>query len=90
LSFLLPCPNCGPRSACEFDFGGEHHPRPPSTAAWGEWTDYLYLKANSEGEQTEWWFHTLGCGLWILAVRNTSSNEVRSTFWPERVKGERP
>ncbi len=85
MSFLLPCPNCGPRSAYEFEFGGEYHARPPADASGKEWTRYLYLKTNSADEQTEWWYHRLGCRLWFLAVRNTSTNQVSATFWPEQL-----
>ncbi len=88
MSFLLPCPNCGPRSVYEFDFGGEYRARPAVTAAAEEWTRYLYLKINSAGEQTEWWYHRMGCRLWFLAVRNTSTNQVRAAFWPEELHGE--
>ncbi len=85
MSFLLPCPNCGPRSVYEFDFGGEYHARPSINSSAQEWTRYLYLKTNSTGEQKEWWYHRLGCRLWFLAVRNTSTNQVRVTYWPEEL-----
>jgi len=90
LSFLLPCPNCGPRSVYEFDFGGEYHARPEvnehASASTEEWARYLYCKTNSENDQTEWWYHRMGCRLWFLASRNTSTNQVHSTFWPEQLQ----
>ncbi len=85
MSFLIPCPNCGPRSVYEFVFGGEYQSRPLVNAPQEEWVHYLYLKTNSAGDQTEWWNHRMGCRLWFLAVRNTSSNRVRATFWPEEL-----
>lgn len=86
LSFLFPCPNCGPRSVYEFQFGGEYHRRPNGNAPREAWTRYLYLKTNSAGNQTEWWYHRMGCRQWFLAVRNTSTNQVVEAFWPEELK----
>jgi heterotetrameric sarcosine oxidase delta subunit len=86
LSFLLPCPNCGQRSSYEFDFGGEYHSRPSADASEEHWSRYLYFRTNSEGVQTEWWYHRQGCKEWFLAERNTSTNEVRTSFWPEELK----
>lgn len=74
----------------EFDFGGEYHSRPGPGAPAAEWTAYLYLRANSDGVQTEWWYHRQGCKLWFLGERNTSTNEIRAAFWPEEVKSHRP
>ncbi len=85
MSFLIPCPNCGSRSVYEFDFGGEYQARPSVDAGAKEWTRYLYLKTNSEGDHTEWWYHRMGCRLWFLASRHTSTNLVHATFWPEQL-----
>ena len=79
---LLSCPNCGPRNVGEFRFGSETNPRPkdPSAVTEAEWTSYLYLRSNPAGLQTEWWYHRAGCGLWFLAERHTSTNEVLRTY----------
>ena len=79
---LLTCPNCGPRNAAEFRHGGEVHPRPAPTAEVAEdaWTDFLYMKRNVAGQQTEWWYHRSGCGLWFLADRHNTTNEVLRTY----------
>ena len=86
MSFLLPCPNCGPRSVYEFGFTGEYHRRPAPAAPAKEWTRYLYLRENVAGNQLEWWYHRMGCRLWFLAVRNTLTNEVQATFWPDELE----
>jgi heterotetrameric sarcosine oxidase delta subunit len=86
LSFLLPCPNCGSRSVYEFEFGGEYQVRPGMSAPFEEWIRYIHLRTNSSGFQTEWWYHRLGCRLWFLAQRNTSTNQVQSTFWLEQLE----
>jgi sarcosine oxidase, subunit delta len=83
MSFLVPCPNCGPRSVYEFRFGGEiAQPRPALDAPEAEWQDYRFNRTNAAGVQTEWWFHWSGCRQWLQAVRNTVSNEVLETFLP--------
>lgn len=82
MSFLIPCPNCGPRSVYEFRFGGEIQARPAITASDIEWTEYLYNKKNESGPQEEWWYHRSGCKLWFQATRNTETNEVIETRLP--------
>ena len=83
----IKCPNCGLRNAGEFRYGGEYNPRPrqPLAVSDAEWTDYIYMRRNRAGVQTEWWFHRNGCGTWFLAERHTKSNVVLKTyFWHER------
>jgi heterotetrameric sarcosine oxidase delta subunit len=79
---LLHCPGCGPRNISEFRFGGAVRPRPADPAAMSDeaWTDYLYFRDNPCGRQEEWWYHAFGCGLWFVAVRDTSSNHVERTY----------
>lgn len=80
---LLTCPNCGPRNASEFRYGGELHPRPNSrTVTPSQLSEYLYLRANQLGTQKEWWFHRMGCKRWFVAERHTKTHEVsRTYFW---------
>ena len=35
---------------------------------------------NINGLQKEWWYHRDGCGKWFVAERDTTSNEVNSTY----------
>jgi heterotetrameric sarcosine oxidase delta subunit len=79
---ILTCPNCGPRNVSEFHFGGEYRPRPqdPSASSDATWANYLYLRNNTMGVQTEWWYHKDGCGLWFLAERHTRTNEIIKTY----------
>ena len=88
MSFLVPCPNCGERSAYEYRFGGEYRARPNSDASDDIWIDYLYTRGNVEGVQTEWWYHRDGCGKWFLAERDTRTNTVLKTDWPENYSRE--
>lgn len=86
MGFLLRCPNCGERNVYEFTFGGEFRQRPLQTAGKEEWTRYLYLRRNEAGAQKEWWNHRYGCRKWFLAIRDTKTNTVLETFWPENQK----
>ena len=47
MSFLIPCPHCGPRSVYEFRYGGEYKKRPRPDALESEWTRYNFLQANA-------------------------------------------
>src|SRR5947209_15392622 len=82
MSFLLTCPNCGPRSSYEYRFGGEYNPRPRGPVSDAEWADFVYVRQNVSGEQVEWWFHRLGCRKWFMARRDTFTNAVLETYWP--------
>ncbi len=60
MSFLLTCPNCGPRAVAEFRHGGEIPTGP----------------TNLPGPQRERWYHRLGCRRWLVAVRDVRTNTV--------------
>jgi len=84
---LLNCPNCGSRNVSEFRFGGESNPRPrePMLTSDAKWNDFLYLREDKQGVQTEWWYHRAGCGLWFLAERHTYTSQVLKTYlWQDR------
>ena len=79
MSFLLPCPNCGPRDVNEFVYAGELSVRPQKTPSLRDLTSYVYFRRNVAGLQREWWFHRFGCELWFQAERDTRTNEVLTT-----------
>ena len=83
MSFLVRCPQCGHRSVYEFRFGGEVKQRPAPGAPEADWVNYTYTKVNEAGVQKEWWFHRSGCRQWFQARRNTVTNEVQESFFPE-------
>jgi sarcosine oxidase subunit delta len=82
MTFLIDCPNCGPREALEFSYGGERSHRAGPAASEAELAGYLFFRENVHGWQTEWWVHRDGCRAWFLAERHTKTNEVRRTFRP--------
>lgn len=83
MTFLIPCPTCGPREALEFSFGGETTRRAGPDASDRELADSLFFRRNASGWQVEWWLHRDGCRAWFLAERHTVTNEVGRTWWPE-------
>jgi heterotetrameric sarcosine oxidase delta subunit len=82
VSYVLTCPNCGPREVTDFSFGGEVNPRPRTTPSARELGAYNYFRDNVAGVQREWWFHRSGCGEWFLAERDTRTNDVLLTELP--------
>ena len=76
MSFLLPCPNCGPRDVNEFSYAGEVTKRPKRSPSLRELTSYVYFRENVAGVQREWWYHRFGCEVWFQAERDTRTNEI--------------
>ncbi len=62
MSFLLHCPDCGPRDVSEFRHGGQI--LPPGEGG------------NLPGRQRERWQHRFGCRRWLVAERDVRTNEV--------------
>jgi heterotetrameric sarcosine oxidase delta subunit len=83
MSFILPCPFCGPRPVDEYAYFGEVTRRPGPFPTLRELTEYVYFRDNVAGVQREWWQHRLGCGEWFLAERDTRANEVVAVHLPE-------
>ena len=76
MSFLVPCPNCGPRDVNEFTCTGEVLIRPQRDPTLRELMTYIHMRRNVAGVQREWWHHRYGCQAWFLASRDTRTNEV--------------
>ena len=83
MAFLLSCPNCGERNIYEFRYGGEVQRRPAPDASNQEWAGYFYSRTNIAGWERAWWYHKFGCRKWFIGVRDTVTNEVFGTSWPE-------
>jgi heterotetrameric sarcosine oxidase delta subunit len=90
VSFLLTCPNCGPRDVNEFRYAGEVTRRPAATPSPRELAEYVHFRDNVAGIQREWWYHQFGCELWFLAERDTRTNEVLRTEPPPATAAAKP
>jgi heterotetrameric sarcosine oxidase delta subunit len=87
VSFILSCPNCGPRAVDEYSYGGEVTVRATSAGDQRGLFHYLYFRNNTAGDQREWWFHSSGCREWFQAERNTTRNEVLQVARPGQLAG---
>ncbi|HEV7845815.1 MAG TPA: sarcosine oxidase subunit delta [Thermoleophilaceae bacterium] len=90
MSYVLICPNCGPREVTDFGYGGELNPRPKKTPTLRELGEYNYFRRNVAGVQREWWVHRSGCGDWFIAERDTRTNQVHWTKPVSEVFGDGP
>jgi heterotetrameric sarcosine oxidase delta subunit len=81
VSFLLECPQCGPREVTEFRYGGEAQARPAPGSAIADWSAYLYGRDNVAGVERAWWFHRDACRRWFQADRDTNTNDVIRVGW---------
>jgi sarcosine oxidase subunit delta len=86
MSFLLPCPHCGPRPVDEFACFGEVTTRPKGSPTLAELAAYVYFRDNVAGVQREWWQHRMGCAEWFLASRDTRTNEIVDVSLPDTAR----
>ncbi|MGO8798783.1 MAG: sarcosine oxidase subunit delta [Roseiarcus sp.] len=81
---LICCPYCEmERPEIEFKYAGEAHlvrPLDPAAASDGEWSAFLYLRANDKGLHAERWRHTAGCGRYFNCLRDTVSDKISATY----------
>ncbi len=78
MGFLIPCPNCGPRDAYEFKFGGESKSSPTLNTNLKDLRHYFYFNKNVAGIHEESWYHG-ACDSWLVIRRDTVSNTVIET-----------
>lgn len=82
---LLNCPVNGTRPISEFIFGGEYREMPnPDTCSDKEWAAYVHFRKGAPSIKKEWWYHTPS-GTWIIAERNTGTDEVIATYLPNKL-----
>ena len=74
MSLIITCQHCGPRSVEEFSFGEIpvvpkelEHPNERDL-------DRAYFFHNTEGQQSEAWFHLYGCRRWTTVSRDTTED----------------
>jgi len=79
---LLTCPINGTRPISEFIYGGEFRLMPdPDKATDAEWADYIFNRDNAPSVKKEWWFHSPS-NTWLIAERNTVTDEITKTYLP--------
>jgi heterotetrameric sarcosine oxidase delta subunit len=75
----ITCPHCGPRDLREFSYLGDgtvERPDPNAANAIELFTQYVYLRNNTVGPHTEFWYHGGGCQVWLVVKRDTLTHEI--------------
>ena len=75
----MPCPLHGERNIAEFVSRGPVLSMPSMKASKENWARYLFLAENKAGIVDEWWLHTPS-GMWFVARRDTTSDEILQTW----------
>src|SRR6202051_2331228 len=84
---MLPivCPYCGKRPEIEFIYGGQAHlarPKEPPQLDDQAWAEFLYMRANTKGVYAERWRHSRGCGRFLNALRDTTTDRFLAIYKP--------
>jgi sarcosine oxidase subunit delta len=79
---MLTCPYCGVAAEeTELSAGGEAHLKRFGPGSSDEdFENYLFLRENPRGVHFERWRHSMGCGKWFIAARDTATLEVFGTY----------
>ncbi len=91
----LLCPLNGLRNIQEFAHGGELVAQPdPNRCSDAEWSEFVFMEANTAGVVREWWCH-VATAYWFIAERDTIKDEIIRTYdagelFKERVDFTRP
>lgn len=74
----IPCPFCGDRDLREFTIRGDAIglERPAGEVWSDDWNTFLHTRANPAGRTRELWYHSGGCGAWLVVDRDTSTHEI--------------
>lgn len=87
---LLRCPLNGLRNLDEFGYGGPVRGEPDAAPCSDRaWADYLFKEPNGAGVMREWWCH-LPSGTWLIAERDTVTDRIVATFWPDALSDAAP
>ncbi|MEJ6393949.1 sarcosine oxidase subunit delta [Gymnodinialimonas sp. 2305UL16-5] len=74
----IPCPLCGDRDLREFTIRGHATGMDrPEGETWSDaWNDFLHLRDNAAGATRELWYHSGGCGAWLVVDRDTVTHAI--------------
>ena len=77
---IIDCPFCGKRDHEEFSYEGDANVRYPK---WGNqdekaWYEAVFLRNNPKGAHTEYWYHQMGCRMWLVVERDTLTHKISS------------
>ncbi len=77
----IPCPLCGDRDLREFTVRGHASgmDRPDGEVWSPAWDDFIHTRDNVAGRASELWYHSGGCGAWLVVDRSTVTHEIFGT-----------
>jgi sarcosine oxidase subunit delta len=52
--------------------------RPAPDAGEAAWDNFVFLRDNPAGPTRDLWYHSGGCGAWLVVDRNTVTHEITS------------
>jgi sarcosine oxidase subunit delta len=61
--------------------------RPDADAGAEAFHDYVHIRDNPAGENTELWHHVLGCSAWLCVTRDTVTHEISEVTLARDVDG---
>lgn len=83
----LTCSHCGERDSREFEYlGAAKLLKRPENGSADEFHEYVYLRDNPIGANTELWQHVMGCRAWLHVTRNVSTHEILEMKLARQVK----
>ena len=74
----IDCPFCGKRDHDEFTYEGDASVTYPAIDNRDEeaWYRAVFLRKNPRGAHLEYWYHGLGCRMWLAVERDTLTHEI--------------
>ncbi len=76
MSLIIHCPHCGARPIEEYIYGEVPMVPDDITDSDARDVDRAFMRTNTEGIQTERWFHMFGCRRWLTVQRDTRTDDV--------------
>ena len=77
----ISCPHCGERDAREFSYLGDatvERPDGDAPDALERFAEYVYLRNNPAGLHREFWYHGVGCQVWLIITRDTRTHVIHT------------
>lgn len=76
----IDCPFCGKRDYDEFTYEGDASVTYPAIDNTDQeaWYRAVFLRKNPKGPHKEYWYHAMGCRMWLEVERDTLTHEISS------------
>ena len=76
----IDCPFCGKRDYDEFTYEGDASVTYPAIDNTDQeaWYRAVFLRKNPKGPHKEYWYHSMGCHMWLEVERDTLTHVISS------------